>query len=76
MLQSDQSRGDVETRERNMQKELKELRAQLAEVLHEKQVHKESVQHAERNNKVIRLELEEKDNTIRQLQDEVQINVG
>lgn len=71
MLQSDQTRGDLETRERAIQRELADLKTQLAEMNHEKQLQKESVQQAERANKVLRLELEEKDRTIRQLQDEV-----
>lgn len=71
MLQSDQTKGDVESREKVYQRELKELRAKLNEVNHERHVQKESVLQAERSNKTIRLELEEKENIVRQLQDEV-----
>ncbi len=71
MLQTDQSKGDVENRERTYQKELKDLRAQLSELAHEKQLQKENVLQAERSIKTIRLELEDKENTVRQLQDEV-----
>lgn len=71
MLHLDQSRGDVESRERNCQKEVKDLRAQLAEVTREKQAQREGVMQAERATQVVRLELEEKENTIRQLHDEV-----
>lgn len=73
MLQTDQSKGDVENRERVYQKELKELRSQLTELNHERQVQKESVLQAERSVKTIRLELEERENAVRQLQDEVDI---
>lgn len=73
MLQTDQSRGDIESREVAYQKELKDLRAQLSELAHEKQLQKESVLQAERSNKTIRLELEEKENIVRQLQDEVKV---
>lgn len=71
MLQSDQTRGDLESRERAIQREVSELQAQLAEMNQEKQLQKESVQQAERSNKILRLELEEKNHTIRKLQDEV-----
>lgn len=71
MLQTDQSKGDVENRERTYHKELKDLRAQLSELAHEKQLQKENVLQAERSIKTIRLELEDKENTVRQLQDEV-----
>lgn len=73
MLQTDQSKGDIESRERTYQKELKDLRAQLSELAHEKQLQKESVLQAERSIKTIRLELEDKENTVRQLQDEVSL---
>ena len=73
MLQTDQSKGDIESRERTYQKELKDLRAQLSELAHEKQLQKESVLQAERSIKTIRLELEDKENTVRQLHDEVSL---
>lgn len=73
MLQTDQSKGDVENRERVYQKELKELRSQLTELNHERQAQKETVLQAERSVKTIRLELEERENAVRQLQDEVDI---
>ena len=71
MVQTDQTRGDIESRERAYQKELKDLRAQLSELAHEKQLQKETVLHAERSNKNIQLELEEKEKAIQKLKDEV-----
>lgn len=71
MLQTDQSKGDVESRERIYQKELKDLRAQLTELNHERQLQKESVLNAEKSNRTIQLKLEEKEIAVRQLQDEV-----
>lgn len=73
MVQTDQGRGDVEDRERAYQKELKELRAQLSELTHEKQLQSESALKAERLKKDIELELEEKDKTLRKLRDDVNI---
>lgn len=71
MVQTDQTRGDIESRERAYQKELKDLRAQLSELAHEKQLQKETVLHAERSNKNIQLELEEKEKAMQKLKDEV-----
>lgn len=74
MLQTDQNKGDSESRERVYKQELKELRSQLSELNHERHLQKEGVQQAERSVKTIRLELEEKENIVRQLQDEVFID--
>ena len=71
MVQTDQTRGDIESRERAYQKELKDLRSQLSEMAHEKQLQKESVLQVERSNKNIQLELEEKEKAMQKLKDEV-----
>jgi hypothetical protein len=71
MVQTDQTKGDIESRERAYQKELKDLRSQLSEMTHEKQLQKESVLQAERSNKNIQLELEEKEKAMQKLKDEV-----
>ncbi|XP_046437712.1 paramyosin-like isoform X1 [Daphnia pulex] len=71
MVQTDQTKGDIESRERAYQKELKDLRSQLSEMAHEKQLQKESVLQAERSNKNIQLELEEKEKAMQKLKDEL-----
>ena len=71
MLLSDKSRGDSETREHSLQREVTELRFQLSELTRDKQMQKEGVQQAERSNKMMQHDLEEKEKTIRQLRDDV-----
>ena len=71
MLLSDKNRGDSETRERSLQREVTELRFQLSELTRDKQMQKEGVQQAERSNKMMQHDLEEKEKTIRQLRDDV-----
>lgn len=74
MVQTDQGRGDIENREKAYQKELKDLRAQLSELTHEKQLQSESALKVERLKKDIELELEEKDKVLRKLRDEASIS--
>lgn len=74
MVQTDQGRGDIEIREKAYQKELKDLRAQLSELTHEKQLQSESALKVERLKKDIELELEEKDKVLRKLRDEASIS--
>lgn len=64
-------RGDGESRERFLQKETLELRTQLALTLGEKQQLLDKSNQAEQLVKVTLQQLDEKDDTVRQLQDEV-----
>jgi len=71
MLLSDRNRGETESRERSLQREVTELRFQLSELTRDKQMQREGVQQTERSKKMMQLDLEEKEKTIRQLQDDV-----
>lgn len=71
MLLFDKSRDETENRERSLQREVTELRFQLSELTRDKQMQREGVQQTERSNKIMQLELEEKEKTIRQLQNDV-----
>lgn len=73
MLFSDQNRGEAESRERSLQREVTDLRFQLSELTRDKHMQREGVQQTERSNKMMQLDMEEKEKTIRQLQDEVRV---